>query len=230
MANFMYIRSLAVTVAGAIFISFSPYGLVAAETRTLQKHVPGVAANLVPVGRKPASQRLDLALGLPLREPDALTSLLQELYNPLSPRYHEFLTPEQFTGLFGPSAEAYQELMNFAQAKGFTVTHTHSNRMLLDVNASVADIERAFGITMRIYQHPVEDRTFFAPDAEPTVDVSVPILDISGLDNFKLPRPLVHPKEELGTNRARPEFGSGPGGTYRGSDFRAAYARNVAAT
>jgi uncharacterized repeat protein (TIGR01451 family) len=214
-----------------MLILFNPCGLRAAETRTLQGHVPGAAANLPSVGRLPSSQRLDLALGLPLRNREALNNLLRELYDPLSPQYHQFLTPEQFTELFGPSLEDYERLINFAQANGFTVTRTHDNRVLLDVNASVGDIERVFRVTMRLYEHPVESRRFYAPDAEPTVDISVPILDISGLENFHLPRPLVHPKAESSPTRgAQPQLGSGPGGTFRGSDFRAAYAPKVAAT
>jgi len=227
----MSVRTIVVIVAGAILIVFSRCSLRAAETRTLQGHVPTQVDNLTPAGRLPGSQRLDLALGLPLRNRKALSNLLKELYDPLSPRYRQFLTPEQFAEQFSASPEEYQALATFAHANGFTITHTHSNRMLLDVNASVADVERAFKITMQVYQHPAEARTFYAPSTEPTVDVSVPILDISGLNNFHLPRPLVHPKPEMPVaNRVQPQLGSGPGGTYRGSDFRAAYASKVGAT
>jgi subtilase family serine protease len=99
--------------------------------------------------------------------------------------------------------------------------------VVLDVNASVSDIEQAFGVHLQSYQHPVENRVFFAPDNEPTLAETVPILDISGLDDFRLPRPLVHKVQNAAAQNATPAFGSGPGGTYRGNDFRAAYAPNV---
>src|SRR3974390_1249957 len=111
----MFTRSSAVIVAGAIFISFIPCGLRATETRTLHGHVPRAVANLAPVGRLPGSQRLNLALGLPLRNREALTNLLQELYDPSSPQYHQFLTPEQFAEQFSPSIRDYQVLVTFAQ-------------------------------------------------------------------------------------------------------------------
>jgi subtilase family serine protease len=61
---------------------------------------------------------------------------------------------------------------------------------------------------------------FYAPDREPTVNLSVPLWHITGLDNFSIPRPA-----SLGQNlTASPNStGSGPGGQFLGSDFRAAY-------
>ena len=44
-------------------------------------------------------------------------------------------------------------------------------------------------MTMLSYQHPTENRKFFAPDAEPTLELAVPIAGISGLDNYALPKP-----------------------------------------
>jgi hypothetical protein len=61
--------------------------------------------------------------------------------------------------------------------------------MLLEVSASVTDIERALQVTMRTYAHPTESRAFFAPDTEPSVAAGIPILYIGGLDNFARPHP-----------------------------------------
>ena len=59
-----------------------------------------------------------------------------------------------------------------------------------------------------------------------TIDARLPILDVSGLDNFVTPHPLLHPKPEPeGPGGA--DGGTGPGGNYRGYDFRNAYASNV---
>jgi kumamolisin len=63
--------------------------------------------------------------------------------------------------------------------------------MLVQIDASVESIEKAFHVTMNVYQHPTENRTFYAPDREPTLDRSIPLWNISGLDNYSTPRPLV---------------------------------------
>ena len=92
----------------------------AAEMQTLRGHVPAAVANLAAVGSLPASQRLNLAIGLPLRNKEALTNLLHELYDPASPNYRRFVTTEQFTERFGPSKEDYQAVIAFAKVQGYS--------------------------------------------------------------------------------------------------------------
>ena len=70
---------------------------------------------------------------------------------------------------------------------------------------------------MRVYQHPVEARTFFAPDVEPSLDLDTPVLAISGLDNYVRPRPQMHRSDALLQPAVRPlggavEAGGGGGG------------------
>jgi uncharacterized repeat protein (TIGR01451 family) len=188
----------------------------------LHGHIPEAAKRLTPIGRENSTDHLQLAIGLPLRNQDELTNLLQQMYDPASTNYHHYLTPEEFTARFGPTEADYQAVVQYARRNGFTVTTTHPNRLVLDVDASVGDIERTLHLEMRRFQHPTEARTFHAPSAEPTVDLAVPILHISGLDNYSLPHPnlRLRPAE---VENAAPKAGSGPGGAYRGSDFRAAY-------
>ncbi|MGA3269077.1 MAG: protease pro-enzyme activation domain-containing protein, partial [Verrucomicrobiota bacterium] len=195
----------------------------ATAQQRLTGHVPAAVAGLQPLGLLPATNHLQLAIGLPARQPETLTRLLREIYDPASPEYHHYLTPAQFTEQFGPSEADYQAVMAFARGNGLTVTATHPNRLLVDVNGSVADVQKAFHVTLRTYQHPTEKRTFYAPDSEPTVDLTVPLLHISGLEDYALPRPnlVAHPLPN-GTNAA-PNSGSGLSGTYMGNDFRAAY-------
>jgi uncharacterized repeat protein (TIGR01451 family) len=199
---------------------------------TLTSHVPAVVVSGLKAKRLLlATTNLDLAIGLPLRNQGELTNLLQQIYDPASPNYHHYLTPEEFTAQFGPTEQDYQAVIAFAEASGFTVTGTHSNRVLVDVNGAVTDIQKAFHVTMRVYQHPTEAREFFAPDTEPSLNSTVPILHISGLNNYVIPRPAFH-KISFGSQSSagNPAAGSGPGGTYMGYDFRAAYAPGLALT
>jgi Pro-kumamolisin, activation domain len=71
-------------------------------------HVPAAVARLVPAADLPGSQRLNLAIGLPLRNQQEFDALLQQLYDPASPNYHRYLTPEQFTERFGPTEKDYR--------------------------------------------------------------------------------------------------------------------------
>ena len=105
-----------------------------------------------------ATNKLHLAIGLPLRNQESLTTLLQQVVDPASPNFRHYLTPEQFTAQFGPTEQDYQAVLDFAKTNGFTVTVKHANRMLVEVDAPAADVERAFNITLRNYQHPTENR------------------------------------------------------------------------
>ncbi|MGD0614039.1 MAG: protease pro-enzyme activation domain-containing protein [Verrucomicrobiota bacterium] len=198
-----------------------------APRRLLKGHVPEAALHLTPVGRLDSARRLKLAIGLPLRDPEALNSLIGQLYDPANPAYRHYLTPEQFTQKFGPTEPDYQAVIDFARTNGLTVAATHANRLLLDVSGSVADIEKVFHLNLRVYRHPTEGRAFFAPDAEPSVDPGVPILDVEGLDDYVIPHPMNLKKIALDrTASGTPNVGTA-GGLYIGYDFRTAYVPGV---
>jgi len=202
----------------------APTAVAAPARQTLRGHVPAAVTRLQPIGRLSGSTNLNLAIGLPLRKQDVLQKLLHDLYDPASPQYHQYLTPTQFTDQFGPTEQDYQALMTFAQTNGLTVTALHPNRMLLDVQGAVTNIERVFHVTMRVYQHPEEARTFHAPDVEPSLDLAVPILHVSGLDDFALPHPMHRHQPIVGASaQVTPNAGTWYGTLYWGTDFRTAY-------
>jgi Pro-kumamolisin, activation domain/Viral BACON domain len=194
----------------------------------LPGHLPVVVPGLQPLGRLDGSTRLKLSIDLPLHNRDALTNLLEQLYDSSSPLYHHYLTPEEFDARFGPTEKDYQAVITFAASNGFTVIARHPNRMLLEVSASVTDIERALQVTMRTYAHPTESRAFFAPDTEPSVGTGIPILHFGGLDNFARPHPKNLRRAPLRESaKVTPKGGSGPNGNLAGFDYRAAYAPGV---
>jgi len=216
--------ALAVAMAGVFHSMAHAQGV---GRQLLHGHVPPAIArfHLQPMSHLPATNRLNLAIGLPLRNQEALNKLLSEIYDPASTNYHRYLTPEQFTTQFGPTEQDYQAIINFAKTNGLTVTKTYPNRVLLDVGGNAATVEKVFHVTLRTYQHPTENRSFFAPDTEPSIDFNVPVLHVSGLDNFSIPRPASLKKNPLKNGPADvvSASGSGPSGSYMGNDFRAAY-------
>ena len=109
--------------------------------------------------------------------------------------------------------------------------------MDVQVQGSVADIETAFNVGMGVYQHPTENRTFYAPNRQPTAGLAFPLWHISGLDNYSIPQPRFVKKSDYanatGINpQAMPNAstGSGPEDSFLGSDMRAAYYGGTALT
>src|ERR1022692_1136093 len=129
---------LATATCAALF--FLSAGFSPAAQKILSGQVPAATANLAAISTVPAATHLHLAIGLPLRNQEALSSLLQQIYDPASPNYHQYLTPEQFTENFGPSKDDYQSVLDFARTNGLTVISTYSNRMVLGVSGAVSDI------------------------------------------------------------------------------------------
>ncbi len=200
-------------------------GAQTAGKQVVKERLPAEARRLQMVARYPATNELNLAIGLPLRNGEGLTNFLKEIYDPAGANYRHYLTPQEFTERFGPTEKDYQAVIDFAQANGLRVTR-HINRTLLDARGSVANIEKALHVTMGVYQHPTEKRLFHAPDRDPSLDLAVPVLGISGLNDYALPRSRLRTVMDANPQNVTGNTGpgSGPDGGYMGADFRAAYA------
>ena len=189
------------------------------------------------VGRLPSTQTLNFDIVLPLRDRAGLQSFLHQQYDPASPFYRQFLTPPEVTERFGPSQEDWDALVAFAKASGFEIVGGTRDGRDLWLTGTVANIENAFHVTLAIYQDGAENRTFYAPDREPTVDLPFQLWHITGLDNNSKPHPLYVKKSDyakaLGIDPKRVHSnatGSGPGGSFLGSDMRSAYYQGTALT
>jgi subtilase family serine protease len=200
---------------------------VAQQHQSLHTHM-AASTGAHSMGRMQRAQVMQVAMTLQLRNEAQLDALLQRLYDPKSPDYRRFLTVEEFTEQFAPTAEDYATVVNYVNSHGLTVTSRHPNRLVVEVEGAVADVEQAFHVNMQTYQHPTENRTYFAPDVEPSVDSGVAVAGISGLNNFITPRPMSLRHADL--NQFQPNATGSQGGQFLGSDIRAAYAPGVKLT
>ena len=155
-------RRLWLIIGLGVTLLFGPIrSSLAADRQFLHGHVPPVMARLQPLGRLPGTNCLNLAIGLPLRNGAELEELLRQLYDPASTNFHKYLLPVEFAARFGPTEQDYQAVQDFARSNGLTVTGTYTNRVVLDIQGPVTDVERAFQVTLRTYRHPTEAREFF---------------------------------------------------------------------
>jgi subtilase family serine protease len=183
------------------------------------------------VGQLPATQSLRFDIVLPLRDRAGLQNFVQEVQDPASPSYHHFLTPQEFTARFGPGQEDWDALVAFAKASGFEIISGTRDARDLRLTGTVANIEKAFHVTMGLYRDLTEDRTFFAVDREPTVDLPFQLWHITGLDNDSRPHPMYVKKSDYAKAHgidadkvvSHATTGSGPSSSFLGSDMRAAY-------
>ena len=86
--------------------------------------------------------------------PDAqfrLDQLLAAQQNPASPYYHQWLTPDQFGHMFGPSQADLNAVTLWLLGKGFKVDEVAKGRMSITFSGSVANVEQTFRTPIRNY-------------------------------------------------------------------------------
>src|SRR5580700_6172149 len=91
--SFRFGASICLSVA--LFLNSNP-SVQAADPQVLHGRVPPPISNMQPLGRLPATNQMHLAIALPWRNQATLTQLLEDIYNPASPKYHQYLSTEQF--------------------------------------------------------------------------------------------------------------------------------------
>ncbi len=221
--------------------SFVSAGVLQGRAETLQTHhvrqaiIKGQAKV---VGRLPVTQIMRLDIVLPLRDEAGLDAFLADLHGSTVPNYQHFLTPSEFTARFGPTQADYDAVVRYVQEHGLAVVGGSRDGMEVQVKGPVSAIESAFHVNLLTYQHPTENRIFYGPDREPTVDLPFALWHISGLDNYSIPHPLYIKKSDyakahgISTEEVvrHATTGSGPSASFLGSDMRAAYYGGTALT
>ncbi len=224
----VFLLTLAAMVSGVSVVS------QAAPQPLLTRHMRDVVASgqAVSAGHLPATQSLHFDVVLALRHQPELENFLQELYDPTSPSYKHYVTVPEFTERFGPSQEDFDAVMAFAKSSGFTIIGGSRDSFDIQLKGTVAQVEKAFHVTLGLYQDPDENRTFFAPDREPSVNLPFQLWHVTGLDNYSIPRPTFVRKPQGEVKGVVPpaSIGSCPQASFCGSDMRAAYYQGAALT
>ena len=210
-------RRAAIVACAGVALLLGSTATSAGATALLSSHVPGAVATARRISPAKSTTRLHLSVSLPLRDEAALDAFLSDLYNPASPNYRRYLSVADFTARFGPTAADYRKAADFFAARGLAVQADAPNHFLLKIDGTAGDIERVFHVKLSYYRHPTEARAFLAPDREPSVDLAMPLLHVTGLDDFVRPYARVERQKAIRTT------GSGPGGQFLGSDLRTAY-------
>jgi kumamolisin len=231
-------RRTAFVLSAAITIALTAASTAQAES-VLTRHMRAEvrAGTAQPTAQLAGTQTLSLDLVLPLSDPAGLDSFLADLYNPSSPNFRHFLSVAEFTAKFGPTQADYDTVLAYAKANGLKVTGGSLDGMEVQVQGSVAAVEKAFHVKMQSYPR-ASGGTFFAPDREPSTDMSVQLWHVSGLDNYSVPHALYQKRSDYAAEHgvsaeslvSHATTGSGPSASFLGSDMRAAYYGGTALT
>src|ERR1700733_15477218 len=81
----------------------------------------------------------------------ALTELIDDLHNPQSDIYYQWLTPQQFAAHYGVAGEDTATVTRWLQSYGLTVNGVTPSGMLIDFSGTAAQVSQAFHTEIHHY-------------------------------------------------------------------------------
>ena len=186
-------KTLAIGVASAVACCLAPSAAAAAPRAERASSVSALAREATDIGSLAPGEMHRIVVGLESRDPAGLEAFLEDVQDPASPNYHQFLTQDEYNARFAPAVEDEQAVVSHLEANGLAVTDRFPNRLLVGASGSVAAIERAFGVQLRAVQF--RGRRHFAAQAEPVLSVPLArvITGVSGLDDLSTMQPRSRP-------------------------------------
>ena len=156
-----------------------------AERTALPGHRPAWAVPAADRGTLPDTLKVQLTFALS-RAPEVQTAfeqLLAAQQNPSSPRYHQWLTPQQVGAQFGPTQHDLDALITWLTGQGFSIDAVTPSRIFVQVSAPAAVIGAALGTSLHTFQVGYGSTTdrMQAPTAEPTLPAALaPVVSFIG--------------------------------------------------
>lgn len=149
--------------------------------------LPGAAVGAQPTGPVPPDTRLQLTIGLATNQ-QTFADDLAAIYDPTSPQYRHFLTPDQIAARYGAPQDTIDTVTNFLNVAGIQVLSVSSLRDSIVVSATAAQIQQAFHLALQVFQQ--NGASFFGPTGQFTLPSGVNqfITYILGLNSFAHPR------------------------------------------
>lgn len=109
-------------------------------------------------------------------------ALADSVSDPKSSSYGKYLTPQQFRAQFAPSQAQVQSVQQWLTSQGFDVIYTPMNNKYVAAEATVAQAQAAFAVTLNNYT--VQGVELRAPSADPSIPTALAgvVQSVVGLD------------------------------------------------
>ena len=115
----------------------------------------------------------------------ALTTLLDQLHDPKSPMYHQWLQPAEFGQYFGASDADIQALTTYLENYGFTVNEVSPGRQTLIFSGNAGQVRQAFHT--EIHNYSVNGENHIANASDPSIPSTLAgmVSGFRSLNNFQ---------------------------------------------
>ena len=112
-------------------------------------------------------------------------------YDPDSPDFHQWLTPDQVGENFGPSQTDIATVTNWLTGHGFSVDSVSKNRLSIRFSGKASQVESAFHTEMHNFTVKGESHIGNMSDPQIPAALAPAVVGVKSLHNF-FPRPLHH--------------------------------------
>jgi subtilase family serine protease len=171
------------------------------STTQLTGHLPpwadaaqGVSRDLGPVAPGLQLQHVVLLLSRAPAVEAAFQQLLADQQNPSSPRYHQWLTPEQVGDIYGPTQHDVDAVTAWLTSQGLEVEGVTPSRIFIAFSGDAISIQRAFSTELHNFatsdsRNPIQ----YSITAEPSVPAALApvIAGVTGLSQ-QFHHPFLH--------------------------------------
>lgn len=184
------IKTVAVLGVGALALPFVGSAGYAAPSRvSIAGTLPSWVQNARSTGAPAASSRMSVDVVLPLHNVAGAERLAQSLSDPHSKTYGQYLTAAQFNAAYAPTAADVSKVSSYLRGQGLHVDSTAQGNRWVQVTGTVAQLNKAFGTTLRTYLYKGKSQT--GPSSTATVPSSIAPL-ISGVLGLDTVSALAH--------------------------------------
>lgn len=182
---------------------------------------------------QPGAREMSVTLPMKLRNADEADRLMQAIYQKGGAKFHQFLTPEEFKAKFAQTDEDVAKVSAHLASLGLTVSRSGTN--MLKVTGTPANMERAFSVSLHVYEVAGTEKAPGFRYQAPTSAAKIPaeisgIVDsVIGLDTrprffpHNLKAPVKFGKAKLESVRAAGGTTTNPPGQWTVQDFSEYY-------
>jgi subtilase family serine protease len=124
----------------------------------------------------------------------ALTHLIDDLHDPQSESFHQWLTPQEFAAHYGVASEDVATVTRWLQSQGLTVNGVTPSGMLIDFSGTAAQVTQAF--RTEIHRYLVDGVSHIANASDPKIPTALApgVAGVVSLHDFRpkgqlVPRP-----------------------------------------
>lgn len=161
--------------------------------RPIENNTPRFVSTAKNLGQANPTETIEVAVWLKLHNRDELDKLAEDLYDPTSSHYQDWLKPADIAARFGPSAEEVQSVARFLSSRNLPVVAVGPDNFYVRARGTIADVQKAFRVTIQNFE--VKGEIYRANTSDPYVEgpAAALVSSVAGLNNLQYKHPVVAP-------------------------------------